>query len=260
MMDSGRLKIPRLPPVPSPDKPGKGDIYWDLSPEESRRLIKQGVETWGLSWSLEQGEQFQHYLQLLMKWNQKMNLTGLRKASDILVKLFLDSLSPLPYLPAQGHLLDLGSGAGIPGLPLKIARPGLTIRLLEASSKKISFLKEVIRCLGLEGIKAQQAFLGKGLPPRLIGAPFDLVITRAVGQEDKLLPAVQGVLPLGGRLLLMKGKNWKAELAILKGWTEKNGFRIEKPIVYSLPVFGLERALLVLTKTAQRPNPGPGVS
>jgi hypothetical protein len=58
----------------------------------------------------------------------------------------------------------------------------------------------------------------------------------------------------------MKGKNWKAELAILEGWTEKNGFRIEKPIVYILPVFNLERALLVLTKTAQRPNPGPGVS
>ena len=114
--------------------------------------------------------------------------------------------------------------------------------------------------MGLEGIKAQQAFLGKGLLPRLIGAPFDLVITRAVGQEDKLLPAVQGVLPLGGRLLLMKGKNWKAELAILKGWTEKNGFRIEKPISYSLPVFNLERALLVLTKTAERPMPVPGVS
>ena len=90
-----------------------------------------------------------------------MNLTALRSPREIIIHHFLDSLLLLPHLPQTARLLDIGSGAGFPGLPLKIARPGLTIDLVEATAKKVSFLKEAVRRLGLSGMNVIPVFLGK---------------------------------------------------------------------------------------------------
>ncbi len=149
----------------------KSAILKDISPEEAKHLLEQGAESLGLSLSLYQVDQFLSYLTLLDKWNRHINLTGLRSCREIIVKHFLDSLTPIPYFSEKTRLLDLGSGAGFPGLPIKIVRPNQPVTLIEASAKKVSFLKEAARHLALNPISIYQTYLGQR-PPPIIGYRF----------------------------------------------------------------------------------------
>lgn len=125
--------------------------------------------------------QFQKYLDLLLEWNEKFNLTAITKPEEIWVKHFLDSLTILEALPSNAKkIIDIGSGAGFPGLPIAIVRPDLDITLLEATGKKVKFLEVVIKELGLKNVKAV-----KGRAEEAKGS-YDAVLARAVA----LLPAL----------------------------------------------------------------------
>jgi 16S rRNA (guanine527-N7)-methyltransferase len=219
-----------------------------VDPEEGERLLEQGARTLGISLSARQLEQFVDYLGLLLKWNRTVNLTGLRSSQEIVIKHFLDSLTPLPHLPEEARIMDLGSGAGFPGLPIKIVRPDQSIALVDASAKKTSFLKEVIRQLNLQDIRVFQGYLGKRASSFLGPLQFDIIITRAVGNPIDLMTGAYPYLPVGGKVLLMKGKEGPREISALKGEILKKGFRIEKPIELTLPFSGQKRTLVFLTK------------
>ncbi len=112
-----------------------------------------------------------------------------------MVKHFLDSLTLLPYLPEEARILDLGSGAGFPGLPIKIVRPGQAITLVDAAAKKISFLKEVVRRLNLSDTRVLQGFVSKRSPALLGSDRFEIIVARAVG---KLIDLVKWSISLSG--------------------------------------------------------------
>jgi len=230
----------------------KSIIQEDISPEEGKLLLEQGAEALGISLSPRQLGQFIDYLILLCKWNRHINLTGLRSWREIIIKHFLDSLTPLPYLPTGGRILDLGSGAGFPGLPIKIARPTQQVTLIDASAKKISFLKEVARHLNLRPISIHQAFLGKGSPDWFKADPFEIIISRAVGKITDLLTGVSPYLPDRGQLVLMKGRQGVEEISALTAEIKEKGFRLEIPIVLTLPFLEQKRTLLFLTKVEER--------
>ena len=231
--------------MPSREKP---EIIQDLNPAEGKRLLKQGAELLGIDLSSRQLEQFMEYLDLLSQWNRHINLTGLRSCREIIIKHFLDSLTPLPYLPSAARILDLGSGAGFPGLPIKIVRPTQPITLIEASAKKVSFLKEAARHLKLAPMAIHQTYLGEAPPHSLETDPFEIVVTRAVGKTINLLRAVDPYLRPGGKVLFMKGPNGSAEIFGLKAQIEERGFRVGAPIVLTLPLLEQERVLVFITK------------
>ncbi|MBI4767606.1 MAG: 16S rRNA (guanine(527)-N(7))-methyltransferase RsmG [Deltaproteobacteria bacterium] len=226
----------------------KPDISQDLDPVEGKRLLEQGAKTLSIELSAYQIEQFMDYLALLVKWNRQINLTGLRSFREILIKHFLDSLTPLPYLPEKASLLDLGTGAGFPGLPIKIVRPHQPVTLIEASSKKVSFLKETVRHLKLGAVPIFLTYLDKGSPPSLETAPFDMVVTRAVGKTIDILMAADSFLKPGGKVLFMKGPGGFGEIYNLKAQIQERGFRLEAPIFLTLPLLGQERTLIFVTK------------
>jgi 16S rRNA (guanine527-N7)-methyltransferase len=226
----------------------KSTIQQDINQEEAKRLLEQGAKNLGTSLSNRQVGQFMDYLDLLCKWNRHINLTGLRSWREIIIKHFLDSLTPLPYLPEEARILDLGSGAGFPGLPIKIARPTQQITLIDASVKKINFLKEVVRQLTLGPISIHQAFLGKRSTDWFKADPFEIIISRAVGKITDLLPAVYPYLPDRGQLVLMKGRQGVEEISALTAEIKKKGFRLEAPIILTLPFLEQKRTLLFLTK------------
>jgi 16S rRNA (guanine527-N7)-methyltransferase len=224
------------------------DLIQDLNPEEGRCLLLQGAAALGIDLSSRQTEQFMDYLTLLFHWTRHINLTGLRSSREIIIKHFLDSLTPLPFIPEEARLLDVGSGAGFPGLPIKIARPGQLVTLVEASAKKVSFLKEVSRHLKLDPLSIHHTYLGERFSPLKEGKLFDVVVTRAVGKTINLLTAADPYLRSGGKVLFMKGPKGLEEIFSLKTELLKREFQIEPPIVLTLPLLEQERVLIFITK------------
>ena len=225
-------------------------LDWNLDPTEARNLLELGTRALDLNLTPEQINQFLTYLDLLLKWNRKMNLTALRTPREIIIHHFLDSLLLLPYLPETGRLLDIGSGAGFPGLPLKIARPGLTIDLVEATAKKVSFLKEAIRLLGLSGVEVWPLFLGKSPMPLDPSNPWEVFLCRGVNLEV-VLKAVEPYWESRSRLLLIKGKNWEEEISELDPLLKKLEIIVDQTVTITPPLSEREWVLLILWKTGR---------
>src|SRR5207302_2443348 len=163
----------------------------------------QGLEQLGLS-SLQPGtpqfEQLLQYRQELLDWNTRINLTAITDPEEVLLRHFLDSLSLLTVYDKPGvRLLDIGSGAGFPGIPLKIVRPGWQVTLLEATGKKVAFLRHIIEALQLEGIVAIQGRAEELAHEREYRAAFDLVTARAVASLPVLLEYAAPFCRPGGK-------------------------------------------------------------
>jgi len=145
------------------------------------------------------------YIDILLRWNARINLTAVRQSEEIVTRHFGESifaarcLFPHPPTAAQ-HLIDLGSGAGFPGLPIKILLPELTLTLIEANQKKATFLREVVRATALENVTV---FSGRG--ESYTGERGDIVTLRAVEQFEKALPIATGLVAPHGRLALLIG-------------------------------------------------------
>ncbi|MBI5522879.1 MAG: 16S rRNA (guanine(527)-N(7))-methyltransferase RsmG [Desulfarculus sp.] len=140
----------------------------------------------------------------LLRWNARINLTGYGDQRGVWVGLFLDSLALLPHLRGQS-LLDIGSGAGFPGLVIALARPGLAVTLLDGRAKRVSFQKQAARVLGLANVRCVQGRAGEGALP---GEAFNTVTVKAVGSLGDSLALARPYLAPGGRVLLPRG--WAA--------------------------------------------------
>lgn len=216
--------------------------------DSDSQLLKRGAHQFGVSLSAEQLRLFILFLEGLWSWNRNINLTGITKKREMLIKLLLDPLVALPYLPSSGSLLDVGSGAGIPGLPLKIARQEYEVHLLEAKAKKVSFLKDMIRKIDLKGIKAFQGRAEKreDLPALLHG--YDIVTARALAPLTKTIGICSPHIGPGGHLVTFKGSGIHREIDNGQGVMEDLGFEIEKKVPYRLPGTRGERHLLILKR------------
>ena len=128
-----------------------------------RTLLEDGAKALGITLDDEQIEAFLLYLRELKRWNRRLNLTSVVEEREIVVRHFLDSLVPERFLGPEWRIVDLGSGAGFPGIPLKLARPDLSVLLVDSSMRKVAFERHIIRTLGLQGIEALHA-RGEDLP------------------------------------------------------------------------------------------------
>ena len=201
----------------------------------------------GLSLTQEQIALFEVYRETLLLWSGKMNLVSLQSELDLPVRHFIDSLTLLPYLPAgPATLLDIGSGAGFPAIPVKIFRKDLHVTLLEASRKKCSFLKEVIRRLGLREIAVLNCRLEELLNKDL-NFSFDVIVSRATLKLPELLRMGLPLLKPRGVLAAMKGPGLDAEAAALDS-LNNNKYRIVGSYSFSLPLTGDHRHILLVDK------------
>jgi 16S rRNA (guanine527-N7)-methyltransferase len=175
-----------------------------MAEEDPLLLLQEGATALGLTLPPAVLSQFQVYLKELQTWNARVNLTGLTDPRDIIIKHFLDSLAVLPYLEEAPSLADLGSGAGFPGLVLKLARPDLALTLVESRGKKAAFLEYLVALWRLPGVDIIQAHL----TPRLAkawGPRFAAVVSRAAFPLKGFLELAGPVLLPGGRALALKG-------------------------------------------------------
>ena len=180
------------------------------------------------------------YLDLLGHWNKAYNLTAVRDPAGMVSRHLLDSLSVLPWLDGE-TLLDAGSGAGLPGVPLAIMRPELQVTLLDSAGKKIRFLRHVQRELGLGNILPVQARLEDYSP----SAGFAMIISRAFAELAQFAAAARHLVEPGTRLLAMKGRQPEEEMARLPAW-----IRVERVQELFLPGLHEQRHLVIMSLSA----------
>lgn len=241
--------------IPHRGHPGRGGQYHQteghclkLIDDEIGRLTEY-VSEYNVMLSPSQQELFRDYMDELWDWNLHINLTGLSNKHDIVVELFLDSLIIAPFIPPSGKLLDVGTGAGFPGIPLKIYVPDLKITLLEANSKKVSFLRHVIRKLRLtdiDVIKGRIEQNGNGLRQ----GEFPLITARAVAGLGQTLAWCVQYLRQGGLLVSFLGPHVDERLKENKGAMESHGVDIYKMIPYFLPGKKTKRHTVIFRKKA----------
>ncbi|MEE9591674.1 MAG: 16S rRNA (guanine(527)-N(7))-methyltransferase RsmG [Thermodesulfobacteriota bacterium] len=177
-----------------------------------RGLLKEGGRELGVAVSDNEIALFLRYLQELKEWGRKINLTAIKDEKEIAVRHFLDSLSVVKSLGDGKSLLDIGSGAGFPGIPLKIARPDLGVVLLDSVGKKVHFMRNVIRALGLRGIEAIHGRAeDRSLLKRFAGS-FDIVTSRAFSRLRGFLEVSLPYLKEGGIIIAIKGPKGSSEL------------------------------------------------
>jgi 16S rRNA (guanine527-N7)-methyltransferase len=214
---------------------------------ENRDLLVEGARTLGVYLDEKAINSFELYLKELLKWNQKINLTAIRSEKGIVLKHFLDSLSICPYLPKQSSILDIGSGAGFPGIPLKVIWPSLEITLIDSVRKKIDFQRHLIRALGLKGIEAIHGRVqDKGIL-QCLGGRFDVTLSRAFSDLENLLALSFSFLKERGTALAMKGE---LDLREIRRVAEIEGtrYRLQKTISLILPFSSFKRTILLFEK------------
>ena len=214
---------------------------------EKRNLLVEGAKAFGIDLAEQTVEAFDLYLRELLKWNEKMNLTAIRSEKGIVLKHFLDSLSVFPLLLKISSLLDIGSGAGFPGIPLKMIQPSLEVTLIDSVRKKIDFQSHIIRTLGLKGIAAIHGRIQDRKILESLGSRFDGTIARAFSDLDALLLLSFPFLKKGGILLAMKGEGAGEELKRLPLST-RNRYRWIKTATFSLPFSSFKRSILLFEK------------
>jgi 16S rRNA (guanine527-N7)-methyltransferase len=214
-----------------------------------QQSLQDGSQVLGISLNPELLDRYDRYFRLLLEWNRRFNLTSITDETEAAFKLFLDSLVPLPFLPNKGLLLDVGSGGGFPGIPLKMARPELIVHLADSSRKKVSFQKQVILELQLKEIYAHQVRLDEHAQGELHAGTFDVVISRALGPINELVAIGGRYLSKEGLIISMKGPKVEEELSLL----QPGSFLVREVIRYTLPPFQLGRSLIIISRPPTLP-------
>ncbi len=214
--------------------------------QDSFQLLLRGAAELGVSLTPKHLGDFKLYLEEINRWTKKINLVSRKDDREIVIKDFLDSLTLVKHLSPVGLLLDLGSGAGFPGFPLKIVLPDLEVFFLEATRKKIFFLREVQRLLNVKGAEIRWSGEKAGVTDLL--SRFDFVVSRAFGPILDLAREGSGFLRQGGLLVAMKGKKGRQELDESLSSLGKMNLKLKFLESLRLPFWHHERTLIGLTK------------
>jgi len=196
------------------------------------RLFLQASQEVSVSLGAQHVQLFWLYLQELLEWNRTFSLTGIKNLEDIIIKNFIDSLTPLPYLDSSGRLLDIGSGAGFPSIPLKIGCPEFEVQLVEASRKKVSFIKHLIRTLGLKGVSVLH---GRIEEMKHAGRPFRTIISRAFRRPAPLLQLISPLLEPSTTLVAMLGPTTTEEHSELEALALTESLEVSRIVSLELP-------------------------
>lgn len=230
-------------------------------------LLDAGCREWGLSLTSAQLESFEMYYQQLVLWNKKFNLTAITDYEDVQTKHFLDSLSGLPLLSEElgepltlSHplnLIDVGTGAGFPGIPLKMLIPSLNLTLLDGTQKKIHFLEQLTSDLDLDGttvVKGRAEEIGRQGEFR---EQFDVVTARAVAALNTLVEYLLPLVRVGGYALIYKGGNASTEFVEARHAISLLGGETVRFAPVEVPYLDQQRFVLLIKKTGPTPNSYP---
>lgn len=202
-------------------------------------------------------EMFYKYMQLLLEWNKKINLTAITDENEIILKHFVDSLTVLKYINEKDNIIDVGTGAGFPGIPIAIMMPNVKITLLDSLNKRINFLNEVIKELDLknvETIHSRSEDCGKDM---LYREKYDISIARAVANLSTLSEYLLPFVKIGGKMICMKGSEIEEELKNAQYAIKVLGGKIIARDEFTLPESDIKRNIIIVKKEQYTPKMYP---
>lgn len=223
-----------------------------------KNLLQNYIKDYKITLTENQYEQFQKYFELLAEWNEKMNLTAITDESGVALKHFADSLSLLNFvdIPQNSTLADVGTGAGFPGVVLKIARPDIKLTLIDSLNKRLVFLGEVCAQLGIEA-ELIHSRAEDGARDEKLRENFDFVASRAVARMNVLIEYCLPYVKVGGVFCAMKGAQANEEFKESLNAINTLGGKLENKYFFELPENGGERAIAVVRKVKNTPQKYP---
>ena len=223
-----------------------------------KNLLQNYIKDYKITLTENQYEQFQKYFELLAEWNEKMNLTAITDESGVALKHFADSLSLLNFvdIPQNSSLADVGTGAGFPGVVLKIARPDIKLTLIDSLNKRLVFLGEVCAQLGIEA-ELIHSRAENGARDEKLRESFDFAVSRAVARMNVLSEYCLPYVKVGGAFCAMKGAQANEEFKESLNAINTLGGKLENKYFFELPENGGERAIAVVRKDKNTPQKYP---
>ena len=225
--------------------------------EEFKREFEKYLAKMNISLLKEQYGQFYAYMELLIEWNEKMNLTAITDPKEIILKHFVDSLTIAKYVKEDKSIIDMGTGAGFPGIPIKIYRKDVKVVLADSLNKRIKFLDEGIDKLKLENVETihcRAEELGKNKQYR---EKFDYATSRAVANLSTLSEYLMPFVKLNGKCIFMKTIEVEEELEKAKKAIKTLGGKIEKVDKFEIPESDLGRSIIIVKKEKITPSKFP---
>ena len=225
----------------------KPETFYNLLAEQNLPLSDQ------------QKEQFERYFELLVEWNEKINLTAITDKEEVYLKHFYDSIAPIlqGLIPNETiKLLDIGAGAGFPSLPMKILYPQLDVTIIDSLNKRINFLQLLAQELDLDGVHFYHGRAEDFAQDKKFRAQYDFVTARAVARMQVLSELTIPYLKVGGKLLALKASNAPEELLEAKNALNLLFSKVEDNLSYDLPN-GDPRYITVVEKKKETPNKYP---
>ena len=224
----------------------KTNFYKKMA-EESEKI--------GIKLPDEQLNEFYEYMQLLLEWNEKMNLTAITDPEEVIKKQFVDSITIKKYIKEKSRLIDVGTGAGFPGIPLKIVDKSIKLTLLDSLNKRINFLNEIIEKLNLKEVNTIHS-RAEEYAKNKVRESYDVAVSRAVADLPILLEYLMPYVKLNGICICMKGPKAQEELERSKKAINILGGKLEEVEKITIDE-EMERNLIIIRKIKDTPNKYP---
>ena len=221
--------------------------------------FKNQLIEYGFDVTQKQLDQFKMYYKLLVEWNEKMNLTAITEYEDVLMKHFLDSVSIIKVNNFENidSVIDIGTGAGFPGIPLKIMFPEIKITLLDSLQKRIGFLNAVISELDLKDVETIHGRAEDFARDNVYREKYDLCVSRAVANLSVLVEFLIPAVKIGGKIICMKGSQIEEELNSSKNAIKILGGKIESVDKFNIPGSDYGRSMVIIKKVKDTPKQYP---
>ena len=221
-----------------------------MEPNEFKKIIIEKGKEINIELDDNKAMMFYEYMNMLIKWNENINLTSITDPNDVVLKHFIDSLT-IYKMAENMNIIDVGTGAGFPGIPLKIIDKDINVTLLDSLNKRINFLNEVIKKLELQNIKAIHGRVEEVARNKEYRESFDIAVSRAVAPLNVLLEYMIPLIKVGGKCICMKGSNVEEEINQSANALKRLNAEIEQVESFNLPGTDMKRNIVIVKKIAK---------
>lgn len=228
-----------------------------MEENDFKNKLRENAEIIGVTLNDEELKNFYNYKNLVLEWNEKINLTAITDDLEFAVKHFVDSITINKYIEPGKTIIDIGTGAGFPGIPVKILNKDNKVILFDSLNKRLKVLEDIIEKIGLKNIETLHGRAEETFKNKIHREKYDIATSRAVAALNVLVELMLPAVKVGGICICMKGNNAEVEIEEAKKAINELGGEIVKVEKLVLPELNLERNIVIIKKIKQTPNKYP---